>query len=77
MQSSRERLLDAWSRSGMTLDELRVRAGLDVSRSSLSRKLRGSQAMEAGEVDALNLALGAGVRRAGSRAKIGRRRVPR
>jgi transcriptional regulator with XRE-family HTH domain len=57
VQSIRERLLDAWERSGLTLDQLASRAGLATTKYSLSRKLRGLQAMRTEESEALEAAL--------------------
>jgi hypothetical protein len=54
----REQLRAAWIDSGLTLDQLRGRAGLQMSIVSLSRKLSGAQTLSVGECEALAAALG-------------------
>lgn len=53
-----ERLREAWERSGLTLGQLRDRAGLKLSRPSICRKLGGKQALLADEEKAFARALG-------------------
>ena len=60
-------LLKAWEGSGMTLEEVIRRTGLKLTKSSLSRKLRGQQVLNTDEVQLLADLFGKTV-------KIGRRR---
>jgi hypothetical protein len=54
----REQLFSAWKESGLTLEQLLAKAKLDITFVSLSRKLRGKQALRVGECEALAGALG-------------------
>jgi len=60
MRVPSEPLKLAFDASGMTLDQLGSAAGLTLSRSSLSRKLRGQQGIlvEGGEAEAIARVLG-------------------
>lgn len=52
-----EQIRDAWEASGLSLDQLREKAGVACSADSLSRKLRGKQPMSTFEAAALAKAL--------------------
>lgn len=58
LASLADQLRAAWEASELTLDQLLARAGLDMTRVSLSRKLRGEQILTTEECEALALALG-------------------
>lgn len=48
-----QQLRDAWKASGLTLEELRDGADLDVSPDSLSRKLAGKQVLSTEEAESI------------------------
>jgi hypothetical protein len=52
-----EQLHGAWERSGWSLEQLRLKAMLDCSADSLSRKLRGKQVLSTAEAESLATAL--------------------
>lgn len=51
--SADEQLLHVVESSGLTLDEVIRRAGLPITKASLSRKLRGQQVFSLDEADAV------------------------
>jgi transcriptional regulator with XRE-family HTH domain len=55
--SLHEQLRTAWEASGLSLEQLRDRAGVECSADSLSRKLRGKQPLTTREAELLALAL--------------------
>lgn len=57
MRSLTEQLNEAFQRSGLSVAELLTKSGIDVDRSSLSRKLKGELRMNVDEAQALAAAL--------------------
>lgn len=53
MQTLTEQLYEAFVASGLSVAELLTQSGLDIERSSLSRKLRGELRMNTDEAEAL------------------------
>lgn len=58
MRSLHQQVRDAWKLSKLELGELIVLAGLDMTPSSLSRKLSGQQVMSTDECEKLAAAMG-------------------
>ena len=57
MSSLQKQLHQAWVASGLTLDQLSAKAGLHMTKVSMSRKLRGLQKMTTQECEALSKVL--------------------
>jgi hypothetical protein len=57
MRTITRQLRDAWQNSGTSLADLLARSNLDLSQSSLSRKLAGRSPMTTAEAEALARAL--------------------
>jgi hypothetical protein len=57
-RSLQGQLRDAFQRSGLTIDELIERSGLELDTASLSRKIRGKQTLRSTEIESLASALG-------------------
>ncbi len=66
-RSLQAQILAAFEESDLTFDELSEKAGLDLDRASMSRKLRGKQKMWTVECEQIARALGISVT-AGKRA---------
>lgn len=58
VNSVQQKLLQEFARTGMSVGKLREVTGLEIDRSSMSRKIRGVQPMSLDEADAVASVLG-------------------